>query len=369
MSLTALVRSLAFLVVGATILALGLSKAVPDVAPERALEASPRYIGVNGGTFVPHHTQNYLLDTETGELVEFGLPGESGLDFISCSPSSRVRGDVEVAGRYTKRTGGEPDGLCEGSGLAWLRLEGKELGGKLTFNPLMTGYPCWLAGNSRRLLFPAGDGQLYVQSLDADDSSEGESETLRRVEGWGSGFDRSERAIISDVVRPIVPKLGGRLLVAVNPPFSGGVPRRFGRSEIWWLTLDSEATRIEAAGRLIQAKGTDGEDHRDDERMPNAVSTPDGGIALAYLRRHAATNEWSLQLAPLKVDPKTGIPSVSASESREVARDAAVTMPAFAPDGRSLFHIPRSLEKGGQLPKISVQDVLGSRREVSAPGR
>jgi hypothetical protein len=374
-SLTAIIRSLAFLVVGATMLALGLSKVVPAVTPEQSREASPRYIGVNSASFVPHHIQNYLLDTETGEMAEFALPGpgQSSMDFVTCSPSSMVQGEVELAGRLTIRSGDDCEGLCEGTGLAWLRLEGKELGGKLKFNPLVTGYPCWLAGNSKRFLFPAGDGQLYVQSLESDDSFEGETETPRRVEGWGSGLDGSERAIISDVVRPIVPRLGGRLLVAMNPPLIGGKQRHYGRSELWWMTLDSEATRIEAAGRLIEPSATDPEDRRDDERMPNAVCTSDGGIALAYLRRRAETNEWSLQLVPLKVDPKTGIPSVSASESRKVGADSAVTMPAFAPDGRTLYHIPRSLETGGLPTKIAVQDALGSirgsRRDATASGR
>ena len=90
MSLTALVRSLAFLSVGATMLALGLSKVVPAVSPDQPLEASPRYVGVNGAALIPHHDQNYLLDTETGKLVEFGLPDESTLDFVTSRPRQRI---------------------------------------------------------------------------------------------------------------------------------------------------------------------------------------------------------------------------------------------------------------------------------------
>ena len=269
------------------------------------------------------------------------------------------------------RTGQEPDGLCEGSGLAWLQHEGRVLTGKRMFNPLITGYPCWLRGNTKRFLFPAGDGQLYVQSLDTEDSSEGES--LSRVEGWGSGLDGSERAIIADVVRPIVPRLGGRLLVAVNPPVKGRGQHRYGRSEIWWLALDAGATRIEACGPLIQDDEASRGDRRGDERMPNAVCTPDGRVALAYLRRHPETNEWSLQLAPLEIDPTSRIPFVSPSESREVAKDSAVTMPAFTPDGRSLFYIPRTMRKDESPTKISVLEVLGpirgSCRPVSRPKR
>src|SRR5437868_13814808 len=118
-SLSALVRLIALLGVGSTVLAVGVSRAVPKgPAPVRGVEVSPRYYGVNGVVFTPHQEGNFLLDTETGELREFTLPKRLGFDYVTCSPWRDERGDYELVGRVTERSGTDEGKLCDGWGMA-----------------------------------------------------------------------------------------------------------------------------------------------------------------------------------------------------------------------------------------------------------
>ena len=96
----------AILAIGLTIVALGVSRAVPTVSPAAQLvETPPRYFGVNGSIFLPQHPRNYVLDTESGALQDFELSGQSTFEFASCSPTRADRDDYLVIGRITMRSG------------------------------------------------------------------------------------------------------------------------------------------------------------------------------------------------------------------------------------------------------------------------
>jgi hypothetical protein len=208
-------------------------------------------------------------------------------------------------------------------------------------------------------VFPGGDGHLYLQDLgDDDESDEADVPSARRMVAWNASGSGIDLAILNDPIRPVVPALGGRLFVALDPGFHKGEELSIGKSEIWWITLNADRTAIEDAGRLIAPERPDRDGAANEERKPNLVSTPDGRIALAYLTREPGAAAWSLCVVPVTIDPKTGAPVASASESRPIARDSAVTVPAFSADGRWLYHVPRELTPGKAPTRFSVAQAL-----------
>ena len=363
LSLSAIVRLIALLGVGSTFLAVGVSRAVPKgPAPVRGVEASPRFYGVNGVVFTPHQEGNFLLDTETGALREFALPSNLAFDYVTCSPWRDERGDYELVGRITERSGQDTGKLCEGWGMARVGVASREVVNRTAVNMLVAGPPCWLAGKPARVVFPGGDGHLYLQDLgDDDEPSQAADPSVRRIVSWnavGSGVDR---VILNDPVRPAVSTLGGRLFVALNRAIRKGEELSFGTSEIWWLKLNTEGTSIVDAGRLTALDDAKHDESADEERLPNLVATPDGGIALAYLRRKPGVVAWALHVAPVTINPTTGEPVAFVSQSRQVGGDCAVTLPAFSADGRWLYHLPRILPPGQGFGRYSVAEALGGR--------
>jgi hypothetical protein len=363
LSLSSLVRMIALLGIGSTFLAVGVARSVPKAPiPVRGVEASPRYYGVNGVVFAPHKDANFLLDTETGELREFALPKNLAFDYVTCSPWRDERGDYELVGRITEHSGDSTGKLCEGWAMARIGVQSREVVNQTPVNLLVAGSPCWLAGRPARVVFPGGDGGLYLQDLGNDDESDDAgTPTDRRKVAWNAPESGIERAILNDPVRPVVPGIGGRLFVALNPGVRQGDELSFGKSQIWWITLSEDGTSIKAAGRLIAPTRNTTGAAAQEERLPNLAATPDGRIALAYLRREAGVVAWSLCVAPVTVNPKTGVPTVSEPEVRQISSDSAVTIPAFSTDGRWLYHVSRDLASGQRVPRFSVVDELARR--------
>jgi hypothetical protein len=246
--------------------------------------------------------------------------------------------------------------------MARVGVASREVVNQTEVNFLVAGSPCWLAGKPARVVFPGGDGRLYLQDLGEDDEPEhAEDPSVRRMVSWNAVAAGFDRAILNDPVRPVVPTLGGRLFVALNPGLPRGEEVWFGKSEIWWLKLNAEGTSIVDAGRLTVPERPRRDESSTEERLPNLVATPDGRIALAYLKRKRGVVPWALFVAPVTIDPKTGVPVAYASESRQVAGDCAVTLPAFSADGRWLYHLPRLMAPGQEPGRFSVVEALARR--------
>jgi hypothetical protein len=361
-SLTSLVRLVAFAALGLSAVAVGLSRAVPRVSVFRDL-APPRYYGANGSIFTPPDPRNFLIDTATGrvEAAEFG-PGES-LEYVACSPWT-VSGDYELAGRLSvwEKTG--PRTLCGNPSLARYAMPGREPRGQVETVPMIAGRPCWLPGHPSQMLLALGDGLLHRINLGGE-----AGDPLARPEPgatggtvpleWACPFPGEGRPILSDPISPPIRALDGRVFVALCPRVSGRQRRSFAPAQLWWLRLDPSGASIVAAGRVTVPTTQDIWTSAE-ERLPNLAVAPDGRVVIAYLGRVRGESGWRLKVAPLRLDPKSGDPTVAPEDVREVAVDCAVTVPPFSPDGLWVYSIERVFsDDGPKVERVAVLEALG----------
>jgi hypothetical protein len=382
-SLSALVRLIAFTLLGLSIAAVGLSRAVPR-SPVRRHYTAPRFLGVNGSVFMPPMDNNYRLDLETGELRPDGSAPGVSLDYATCSPWTDARGRFDVVGRMTFRTGMAREALCQGSGLARCTEGDRSPRASANLDSLVSGRPCWFPEHPGRVLVPAGNGRVYAVDLataDGDDGTrspagdargvietgEGDA-TIRRLV-WGCAPPGDSEPLVSDPLCPSSPALRGRVIVSLSPVWDEGGRHRFGPAQLWWLELDPEGTVVVAAGRLtVTDLAGPGEPRGDfEERLANVAATPDGQVVLAYLARRRRESNWRLRVAPLRFDPATGAPRVLASETREPDADVAVTTPGFSTDGRWVFLVKRGTRPGRAVDRRSVSELLAE--EPAEQGR
>ena len=349
-SLTSLVRLIALGALSSSLVAVGFSRAVPKAAVVRT-ESPPRYVCVNGTTFAPAVSGTFLLDTESGVLSPLGRIDGITVDYASCSPWSDGRGLPEVVGRATSRQGVDADALCLGLGLVRMTVPGPTIRSHFAMDPVVIGRPCWLPGESSRVVFPAGDGLLYLQDL--HEPREASDATGTRRVAWACPTPRQGSFLIGDPVLPVIPSLGGRLFVTFSYCDKLRVPGR-GRSEVWWLKLDPEGRSIVDAGRLCAALSPD-----EEVRLPNVSVTPDGGLAVAYMTFRPGDSDWHLWLAPIAVDPSTGVPTADVKKASDLGTGFGMSPPAFSVDGRWVFAVRRELSANKAVERVSVLDALG----------
>lgn len=367
-SLTSLVRLVGFVSLAVSALAVGVSRAVPEV-PAFLTPESPRYFGLNGSAFLPPASQSYVLDAGTGDLTDAPTSGDDDrIDYLTCSPWTTDPGRFEFIGRTLNREGGAANALCVGVGLTWIGPSGeRSIRGRLDLSPTVAGRPCWLPGKPTTLLLSGGDGFLYRQELwdeataswpPADPETEGFSND-RTIVGWAREPLGDGPPLISDPICPPIPALRGKVFVTICRMIKVGTRLTYSGPEIWWLELDQDISTVIAAGRLIEEReGTSAVDPFDGERMPNLSVTADGQIVIAFLGRLEGSPKHRLAIAPVSVDPKTGRPMVNPTEVRELARDVAATTPPLSPDGRWVFAIHRECSGRPSIERLSVLGLL-----------
>ncbi len=347
-SLTSLIRLIALGALTSTTAAVGLSRMFP-VPGHVLIEAPPRYVCVNGLSFEPVLQGSYLLDTEAGVLSPLSPVDGVTIEYATCSPWSDGRNSYEVVGRAVVRDGIASSSLCQGLGLVRASLPHPSIREPISMSPVITGRPCWIPGKVSRIAFPAGDGLLYTEDLPDAHGANGTS--APRPIDWSCPAPGSTNVLLGDPVAPIVPSLGGRIFVTLM--IGDDRARRIkDRSEIWWLKLDPEEQSIVAAGRVATR------DVREEQRLPNICVAPDGRLAFAFLSRFPGEPEWHLRVTTLNVDPKTGVPTADTEAARDLGQRFCVTPPAFSPDGRWLFAIPRSQPTAQRVQRFSILEAL-----------
>jgi hypothetical protein len=357
-SLTSFVRLAALLGLALFASAVGLSRAVPR-PPVVRTAAPPRYYGVNGGLFCPPVDRGYLLDAESGRLLPFDPVPGSKVEYAASSPWRDAAGDVEILARVSPRSDRYGRSAFEPGGLARFRLSGGPLRLTTPGSPVVAGRPCWLPGSSARVLFPGGDGLLYVQELRNDDTPEADAyATPPRPVAWRERLPGEGRHIVFDVAGPAVPALGGRVLVSFSPGWKAVAGVRIGAPEVWWLSLDAAGASVLAARRLTPPGPGADRGAGPFERLPNLGVAPDGRVVLAYLTREASSPVWRLKLAPVHFEGPNGDPVVRPSDVRDLGGDGAAATPVFSADGRWLFQVTRTPSHGECVRRVSVPDAL-----------
>jgi hypothetical protein len=370
LTLTALIRLASFVGLGLFVVALGLSRAVPRPSTFRTANP-PRYFAINGSIFKDPEASSLVLDTETGVLARFEAPEGMRVENASCSPWVADANEVEFVGRVSISRGQDTGKVYDSSGLGRFKMSSGLPIVAMSLEPAIVGRPCWLPGSPTRILFPGGDGLLYVRDLagigvDDPDQAEAREAPARRV-SWRCRTPDNGPVLIGDVSCLVAPEFGGRILVSLSRGREKYADEfRYASSEIWWLKLDAEGREIIAAGRLTAPSAEGPLANREEERMPSMVVAPGGRLVLAYLSRRQGEASWRMRLVPVDVGPDGADPVVRGSEACLVADDCSVTPPAFSADGRWLYRVGRVRSSRDVIRRFSVVEALDGRSRASA---
>lgn len=197
--------------------------------------------------------------------------------------------------------------------------------------------PCWAPGTLARVLFSGGDGLVYRLDFErcrADGAIERVLEPRPAPLIWGVDPPGNGPVTLQGPAWLTDARLGGRVLVELQcgRPGAGGLTR----PQLWWLQLDQFHSTIMAAGRLTRSDPRADPDARE-ERSPLAFSGPDDSPLLAYLDRPRGTHDdYTLRVAPLRFDPRTGEPLLVVRESWVLGDGCSQSPPVASSDGRYL---------------------------------
>ena len=374
-SLSSLLRTLVWVAIGLSVIAIGLGRYAPRRLPEHHA-AAVRYHGVNMHCSPDRDPQPCFLDRETGQILHLEFPPRDTLDYAVCSPWRDEHGQFQAVCRWMGRGGKGFDYLPLEFGVARFTLPEGRLIDRIKLDQVPNGEPCWMPGGVARIIFASGDGRLYRYRFDdLGSGSLGEAPELAQPQQvtWHTAPPGKGMVYVRDLIWPGEAKLGGRLIASLCYAVEcGGKPTLQG-PELWWLQLGEDQTSIEAAGRLT-APGIEhrsgGEDEVE-ERLPNLGTTAEGDLPLAYLRRASLQGRWELHVASVAIDPATGVPRVRPGNSRRIGGGFVSSAPTFSVDGRWVYGI-RGQEPGRPqltLRRFSVTATLMAQTEevLSSP--
>jgi hypothetical protein len=153
---------------------------------------------------------------------------------------------------------------------------------------------------------------------------------------------------LADPEWPSEPRLGRRLLVALQVLERVEGLLSYSSSQLWWLQLDRDRMTIVAAGPLLRPDPTIPASGSWGDHFPALLSGPGGEMALAYLTFRPGVHLGQLRIAPLRIDPATGEPS-AAGGGPVLASNCVGTALAPSADGRQLCCV---VQADGSRPKV-----------------
>lgn len=345
MSLMSLIRWIGVLVIGWTFVAIGIGASgtrlpgrdttgfPPSESPR--IEAMPkRWPGREGFD---------LVDRTSGRKTPIRLPAGDRWSDVTISPWRGRGGEIEAVGRWVN-----PD-REDFSGWAVFRLSDGAVLSRIATEIIPTGRPCWVPGQSRMILFAAGDGQLYRCRLTPEEEmtaiprphlyASGRTEPSDLV-AWEDSPPGEGDPMMTDPVWPTDPRLKKWVFVALMTLDKSGRWLSYGPPQIWWLELSEEARSIVAAGRLTPPTEGEIEPHRIEQRFPNIAVGPDGTIHLVYLERRNRERTGRLRSAMIEFDARTGHPRAVPTAERSDPGTPEAIAPApllVSSDGATVY--------------------------------
>jgi hypothetical protein len=211
-----------------------------------------------------------------------------------------------------------------GAGLARYRFPSGELIDRVATDLFPTGPPCWEPGTAAAVIFAAGDGRLYRHVFEPFELSTAQQPARLT---WDSETLPDGSYFVCDPFRPPAGNLSDGLLASVSVRQEEGSRRWFRAPQVWWLRLNPSRDAILTAEPLTDE--SDGHSRR----FPIVAGGEDTPLRLASLVRHGGES-WSLAVAPLGIDPETGVPRFDPSSESILARGVCPTPPAVSSDGR-----------------------------------
>lgn len=361
---------MAFLFLAVSVVAIGLGRMFPENPRGRLLDVCSQ-VYVSPFASPPDCKSVRFLEPESGKLTQLELPESDVLDQASCSPWHDERGDVQVVGRWSRRLGSGMSALGDGFGLARVTYPSGRVLERFETSVVPASPPCWFPGTTAKILFAAGDGMLYRFAFEGATGStvgrDGRDEQPVPLE-WRPGVRPGiGRVYIRDVCWPADARLGGRFLVTLSPQARVGTRIEYMPSTLWWLSLDKDGTTIESATPVLPEDHADGNSYSENERMPTMLHAHDGPPLLAYLSRRLGTNDWKLQVAPVRLAGTSTAPKVLRRDRRTVAERCFPTPPALSSDGRWVLFIREEKRRIPQIQRIPVGDIGRTNDFVGRP--
>ena len=343
MSLMTLVRLFAALVLGWTLVALGIG-AMGGGSPSHPLSVVSRGETPSHGALpelAPRSEGHDLVDLSTGRNSPLHLPEGDRWTIVTVSPWRDRGEDEEVVGRWISRGEGA---FC---GMGSFRLSDAAVISRVPMEVLPIGRPCGVPGQARTILFPAGDGQLYRCRLPAGEvvagislsSEDGAGLTAPEPVTWKVPAPGVGGVFLSDPVWSSDSRLRKWVIVALCQRQKPGPGSELEPSKIWWLEMGDQAESIVAAGRLTVPVGIETKNNDPKEQYPNVAVGPGGRIQLIYLSRRKGQEAARVCAAELHFDAETGRPYVASGRPgcRTVGEGLAMAPLLVSADGTKVF--------------------------------
>jgi hypothetical protein len=360
----------AYLFVGLSGLAIGLGRMFPRSPEGRLLDGRSK-VYVNSYACALYTRSIAFLEPESATMREMELPESDSLDQASFSPWHDERGEVQVVGRWTKRSGTGFSALGQSFGIARMSYPSGQVLERIDTTVFPSSPPCWFPGTMAKILFAGGDGRLYRFAFEGagDAATPGGGRDAAPVPlTWQPGVSPGAgRVFIRDVCWPADARLRGLILVTLSAQERAGDRVVFAASKLWWLRIDQDGTTIEAATPALGADPDDAAAPLEHERMPTVLPGRGGRPVLAYLSRRSATNEWKLQVAAVRFDAASQGPTIARRERRVVAEGCFPTAPALSPDGRWVVFIRHDRLHGPRIHRVPVGDMIDGNDFVGSP--
>ncbi len=292
----------------------------------------------------------YLIDRESSRCDVVPLPINNQWGQLSVSPWCDVEGNTQGVCRSFRSTANGAEQSF--SGLTRLKLPAGEVIDEVKLDLVLTGRVCWVPSHPGRILFAAGDGQLYRHDFPGWNSDPGQpvpdvppssDETTPSRVAWHCSPPHGGRVYIVDPVWPSHSLLRHLVFATIISQHRKSDRGYTGLPELLWLLMSDDGDVVKAAGLLdVPTKNTPGE-HIVYRRFPNVELGRDGTIRIAYLERVRGERKYRLQVVPLEIDPESGHPHVLAhSQPRVLDEDIAPVSPLFSADGMSVFTVSRT---------------------------
>ncbi len=342
-----------------------------DASRSSATPLGATQVEAISSTSRPDHLQDrtcfYLIDRESSRCDVVPMPLNSQWGQLSVSPWCDAEGNtVGVCSSFRSAATGAEQSF---GGLARLRLPEGEAIDEVKLDLLPMGRVCWVPAHPGRILYAAGDGQLYRHDLPGWSSDPGQpvtdgsaslSESTPRVV-WQGSPPCVGPTYIADPVWPSHPLFRHLVFATIVGRHRESDRASTCVTELMWLLMSADGDVVKAAGLLdIPTKNAPG-DRMILRQFPNVELGRDGTIRLAYLERVQGDRRLCLVVVPIAIDPATSFPHVLArSEPRVLDEDSAVVPPLFSADGMSVFMVTRT---SGVIVKRQIES------ESNTPGK
>jgi hypothetical protein len=299
--------------------------------------------------------QPSFLDPVTGSSFRVPFGSDHIVMHPSCSPWCDSQGLRQVVAGWMP--GGCFQLAPEATGLARFTFPEAKPIDRILCEPFPIGAPAWYPNTQSRVIYAGTDGLLYHLSFEDDTQGRTNRRSTRVPQAlrWNCTPPGSGKLTFRDVYWPTDPRLRDKLIVSL---FYTNHDRSAEHWQLWWLRLNPEGTAIDSAGRLIVPETSAYENEGLDEAFANIADGPKRCLVLSFLTILPHRTGWQLRLAPIDMDPETGVPRVRREACVLVAEDRSSMRPEFSADRRWVFSPRTRFRQDQAVDRFSVDEIL-----------